>query len=198
MENVVSREHDEQMWWRISDTIRHFMVHGYKYRNVPWTVPHEINMATCPDERYLVNSNIGEFVGSAEQSFLYLDSIGKLGKGKFVTCTPCFRNDEEDYFHQKTFMKVELYDNDFGESSLEEMVELARDRFSRMTAFLLGDLDPPVRIVSTPEGFDIEINGIEVGSYGERSWGDMKWLCGTALAEPRFTRAITPKWVAGS
>ena len=149
MENVVSREHDEQMWWRISDTIRHFMVHGYKYRNVPWTVPHEINMATCPDERYLVNSNIGEFVGSAEQSFLYLDTIGKLGKGKFVTCTPCFRNDDEDYFHQKTFMKVELYDNDFDESSLGDMIELARDHFFSIGALSEeGEVSP---LAATPD-----------------------------------------------
>ena len=44
-------------------------------------------------------------------------------------------------------------------------------------------------IVKTEEGLDIELNGIEIGSYGYRSYKDFHWIYGTALAEPRFSLA---------
>jgi hypothetical protein len=40
---------------------------------------------------------------------------------------------------------------------------------------------------------DLEINGIEVGSYSRRSFGGISWTCGTGLAEPRFSMATALK-----
>ncbi len=43
-----------------------------------------------------------------------------------------------------------------------------------------------VEIVATDEGWDLEVNGIEVGSYGFRQSGGRRWACATGLALPRF------------
>ncbi len=42
-------------------------------------------------------------------------------------------------------------------------------------------------------GYDIEINGIEVGSYGIRSCEYLKWIYATGCAEPRLTYAVNLK-----
>jgi hypothetical protein len=44
--------------------------------------------------------------------------------------------------------------------------------------------------VKTDVGYDLEINGIEVGSYGRREVGDFTWVYGTGLALPRFSQAL--------
>ena len=45
--------------------------------------------------------------------------------------------------------------------------------------------------VKTDEGYDLEINGIEVGSYGARYHAKIGWWAyGTGLAEPRYTTAM--------
>jgi hypothetical protein len=44
-------------------------------------------------------------------------------------------------------------------------------------------------IVKTEIGHDIELNGIEIGSYGWRQNQDIIWAYGTGLAEPRFSIA---------
>jgi hypothetical protein len=38
--------------------------------------------------------------------------------------------------------------------------------------------------------YDIQYNGIELGSYGIRSCDFLEWIYGTAIAEPRLTLAI--------
>jgi hypothetical protein len=50
-----------------------------------------------------------------------------------------------------------------------------------------------VDLVMTAEGYDLEIGGIEVGSYAARTADGMSWTCGTGLAEPRFSTAIENK-----
>ena len=47
-----------------------------------------------------------------------------------------------------------------------------------------------VDVVPTKEGYDLMINGIEVGSYGLRMGNGYEWVYGTGLAEPRFSVAI--------
>ena len=48
------------------------------------------------------------------------------------------------------------------------------------------DLD----VVKTETGFDIEINGNELGSYGIRSCEFLEWIYGTGCAEPRTSNLI--------
>ncbi len=47
-------------------------------------------------------------MGSAEQGFVQLMLDGKLPLGSHMAAGPCFRDDEVDDLHQKTFFKVEL------------------------------------------------------------------------------------------
>ena len=47
--------------------------------------------------------------------------------------------------------------------------------------------DREVERVKTAEGYDLQIGGVEVGSYGVRSHRGFKWAYGTGLAEPRFS-----------
>jgi aspartyl-tRNA synthetase len=48
------------------------------------------------------------------------------------------------------------------------------------------------KVVKTDFGFDIELNGIELGSYGIRRNQENKllWIHGTGLAEPRFSNVV--------
>ena len=56
-------------------------------------------------------------------------------------------------------------------------------------------LHVPVDLVKTDdersdESYDIESNGIELGSYGIRQHENITWVYGTGLAEPRLSIAI--------
>jgi hypothetical protein len=53
---------------------------------------------------------------------------------------------------------------------------------------MLGESPELVPIADT---YDIEINGIEVGSYGIRSVDDVQYIYGTGLALPRYSTAKT-------
>ena len=79
-------------------------------------------------------------------------------------------------------MKVELYwPKHYG----RDVGDVLRDA---ATFFGLEGAIP--EIVETDEGWDINVGGIEVGSYGSRSIHDHLWVYGTGLAEPRFSQAL--------
>jgi len=176
-------------WKLLSDAITYFAAAGYKYVEVPWSVPSDVTRVTCPEDRWIVTSSLGDLVGSAEQSFMHLKRLGVLGDGKFVACTPCFRNEDVvDELHQRTFMKVELYqpvDEADPRGSLERHVE-------EVMGFYRSLLDPQIHgllksVTMRQYAIDIELAGVEIGSYGLRSWDDASWMYGTAIAEPRFS-----------
>jgi hypothetical protein len=177
-------------WYYLSQAVNLFKARGYEYVEAPWIVPTEVLKVTCPEEHWIVQSNIGGLVGSAEQSFIHLENIKSLKTGKFVACTPCFRNEERvDNLRQKTFMKVELYSNkDVSSIALEHLVN---DMLAFYRTFLSIDEWSTLDRVSFPDGsVDIELAGIEIGSYGTRERDGRCWLYGTALAEPRFSSAL--------
>ena len=176
---------------------------GYTYVETPWVVPEKIIRATLPGEfGYLEQvmedrvaaerdchcaprrsyTSRGGLVGSAEQGFLALN----LPAGKYVGCGPCFRDeDAHNLLCRPYFMKVELFVTT--DSGTVDMVH--GDALRVMSSFTSYPLDT----VKTPEGFDIELSGIEVGSYGERTVHPHgRWVYGTGLALPRFdvARAI--------
>ncbi len=176
----------------IADAIEYYQDQGYELIDVPWTVPKQVLKITCKedhmfeDNKYLDNY----LVGSAEQSFLDLIKRAKLTYGKYCAVTPCFRNDVDDKLHQKYFMKVELihYLEKFWtlEIDLETMIYDAKTFFS---------IHLPVNVVETRDkrsysSYDIEHNGIELGSYGIRMHENIRWIYGTGLAEPRFSYAL--------
>ena len=175
-------------WDRLARTVDHFKTQGWTYVEVPWVVPHEIIKATCPQERWTVSSNLGDLVGSAEQSFLHLTTEGFLPPGRYVSCTPCFRNEDQvDWLRQKTFMKVELFANDDVD---DEAVFSLTQEVCRFYETLIGDLSSLLTVQKMDDGsYDIELGGIEVGSYGLREHAGQRWMYGTAMAQPRFATA---------
>lgn len=161
--------------------------HGFRRIESPWTVSKAIDDITRPSDRipFQLKHNDKCLVGSGEQSFLYLYLKGYLPKGKYQTITPCFRYEAFDETHTKYFMKNELMQTDKVESTdLENIVDIAYSFFISISGKSLAN------VKQTKDGFDIEINGKEVGSYGIRECEFLKWIYGTGCAEPRTSSVI--------
>lgn len=172
-------------WSRIGRAVEFYKALGYQYIEVPWVAPSAIIRETLPPggKPYkLVGEPLLdiELVGSAEQSLLWMAKRGSL-RGftaqRFVGVSPCFRGDERSTVRQKTFMKVELWAPPFTEVSAD-----AWEFFKEEGAV--------VNRVTTPNGKDLYVAGLEVGSYGHRTSGEISWTYGTGLAEPRFSQAL--------
>lgn len=186
-------------WNLLSNAVKYYTDLEYTYIEVPWIVPERIIGLTFNDERKILNAINngfvkGSLVGSAEQSFLQLllnDSHHLLTEGgRFVACSPCFREEKNyDYIHQRTFMKVELFINLPNHTSeFVKMIDEAETLFKKLA------YPHTIRRELTPEGFDLYLGNIELGSYGKRSiiWNNKKieWVYGPGLALPRFTQAM--------
>jgi hypothetical protein len=179
-------------WSLLGEAMSFYQGLGYAAVDAPWWVPRSVVEATCSDVSRIVSVDIPgkpreALVGSAEQSFMHLDGIGSLPSGRFVACTPCFRNEPMwDKFHLKRFVKVELYCNEVSGVGYAPLLEVVADA----TAFFRRHVDARfLNRVTTRDGLDLELNGIEIGSYGIRRLDDRAWVYGTGLAEPRFSMA---------
>lgn len=177
-------------WNNISLAIEHYKSCGFANIDVPWIVSREAIEATLPENKLPVSCQFGDLVGSAEQSFIQLMLDNCIIPGKYVTASPCFRDDEVDYLHSKTFFKVEIIhifknlDKNFKINEFTgPFIGSALALFCKLT-----DLNPIM--VPTSEGYDIKINDIEVGSYGIRTLKNWTWIYGTGYADPRFSIAI--------
>lgn len=167
--------------------------HFSKYKNikiidVPFVVPDHINRLTCPDWVQLVHHSEGmSYVGSAEQSFLYLHELNQLDRNnlRYMAITPCIRDEAQDETHFKSFLKCELFSYDENEY---------KDFLLYATSFFSQYMD--VVIEKTLDGFDIigHKSGIELGSYGKRTVminnHSLSFSYGTAFAEPRTSYVI--------
>lgn len=180
-------------WGAISFAIAFYKSLGYHYVEVPWMVPTPVAMLTCPDESLLVKlagANTG-LVGSAEQSFLKMDLDGLLPKGMYVACSPCFRvENSDDGWHFPTFMKVELYrTGNVCPEVLYDTVQHAEKFFNDQLNVGFYRRHENLERAITTDGIDLMLNGVEIGSYGIRKLGEIKWIYGTGLAVPRFSQA---------
>lgn len=179
-------------WFKVSHAVMFYKSIGYNYLETPWVVPIQVCDITRPpsadwlrlDQRGVhecYKGTWGEPVASGEQGLLNIR--GQLEVGKlYVTATPCFRPERElvEGVTQGQFFKVELMATAHG------MMNVVLDHARRcMTTWCLG-----LEIVTTAEGCDLYLNGLEVGSYGEREHNGFKWTYGTGIAEPRFTTAL--------
>ncbi len=181
----------------LAQALSFYEAHGFSYIEVPWAVSEAaINETLPPGKKPDIFLNGKCLVGSAEQSFIeYM--LQERTLGKHCAITPCFRDDVEDEWHQKYFMKLELYqfiqkgtDAKIVERHLERMIAVAKEFFSRYI---------PVRTQKTNDGIDIVCahSGIELGSYGIRYLKDGDgWIYGTGVAEPRFS-AVKAKAAVG-
>lgn len=175
-------------WDRVAQAIDYYQKCGYTYVEAPWIVSRAAVDVTLPQGHDPHETMDGTLVGSAEQSFIHMAQTGVLQTGRYVAATPCFRDDPVDELHQRAFFKVEL-------------IELARwaipwpnIRLTTMIADALGFFHSlpggkGAHIITTKNGFDIELGGIELGSYGIRDHAQWVWIYGTGYADPRFTIA---------
>jgi hypothetical protein len=167
----------------LAESIDYYGGHSFVRIEAPWTVSQQILALTLPPGKipYQLEHNRKCLVGSGEQSFLYLYNKGFLPKGKFQTVTPCFRDEEFSLTHTKYFMKNELIITDVvNEGTLLWVVERCQIFFKRI-------LQKRIDVVKTDTGYDLECDGVELGSYGIRSFPFLKYIYGTGVAEPRTT-----------
>lgn len=191
----------------IAKAVEFYRDRGYVYLDdVPWTVAQEAYHATKPPGSRDVMLNVQtpgviSFpsdpgpgygtqypVASAEQSFIQMMLDGQPIK-RAIAVTPCHRAEPKvDTLHRPYFMKAELINaQDVDEGHLIHMIHDACSFFEQFF---------PVRVLKTETGFDIveKSTRFELGSYGIR--GKMfdriflKWIYGTACAEPRLSTAV--------
>lgn len=169
----------------IDKALTYYQSRGFQRIESPWTVTKAVSDITRPEgaREWAIEGKDKVLVASGEQSFLYLYLKGFLPRGKFVTATPCFRDEPFGPFHTKYFMKVELIDTlNVNLHGVDILTGIAMDFFTT----LVGD---PTLLTTTavPGNTDINYDGIEIGSYGMRACPFLKWVYGTGLAEPRFS-----------
>lgn len=184
----------------ISKAIDHYKSGGYTYVDVPWYVTKDIIMMTKPQidiPDYQLSANGKYLIASGEQGFLYSIMKGYLAPGKYVTCTPCYRFESQDWLHRKTFMKVELIEFSFDMSKeLDFRIGFNHAYTFFHTLIPLRKISP-LSIEKSDRGpldvidpLDFTLNGVEIGSYGLRKYKNLvQWTYGTGIAEPRFTTA---------
>ena len=177
---------------------------NYKYIELPWFIPLTQMLYTTTSDKVFSTTYDENFVGSAEQSFIYYALNNKLiDKTYYQSITPCFRRDELDETHSTQFIKLELFyycpsyeiddhdnfiKNRLNIDSIVKKILFDVDKFVRDTTF-----DKVEIINNSKSNYDLELNAIEIGSYGYRCSDKFYWFYGTGLALPRFTYAINKK-----
>lgn len=155
---------------------------GYKTLSAPLVADKDIINLTLPSDRTPRPHLDKYYVGSAEQSFYQLLKDGFIPFGKYMLITPCVRDERVSETHLEIFLKIELISTD---NNFTNIFNHVYDFYTELK------LNP--KLVNTPEGLDIHINGIEVGSYGSRSIQGREISYGTGMAFPRITQAINNK-----
>lgn len=187
-------------WASIAKSVNSYISHGYTQVSVPWMVERKYSLATCGDVGLVYETkNDLILVGSAEQGFIQEDAHGRLPEGRYFAVTPCFRDEPViDRYHQKTFVKIELYSNtgiliDERDKMIDAALDVFRSRMFEVSTNLapnhnFSDVILPMPVVkATDDGYDIVCGGVELGSYGIRSFENTMWAYGTGLAEPRMS-----------
>ena len=175
-------------WAKLAKANEYYSKH-FQYQEVPYLIPETVSNYTKPhrEQSFILNDGLftqqaHELVGSAEQGFVYLlMNEGLIGE-KLYSITPCFRADNYDVTHQAWFMKLELFHLSDKPEDLHSMVECANTFFSQF-----GNTE--IIQVQT-QMYDININNIEVGSYGFRHINDKTFIYGTGIALPRIDMAL--------
>ncbi len=169
----------------LNDSLIYYESQGFSRIEAPWTVSSPVDDITRPEGRtkYELVHNGKCLVASGEQSFLYLYLKSFLPKGQFQTITPCFRYESFDFLHTKYFMKNELIKTDVVTfSALEEVVDKCLKFYRKYI--------PDAEVKEYNDGYDIEVGGKELGSYGIRSCEFLDWIYATGCAEPRTSSLI--------
>lgn len=179
----------------IDKSIEYYSKQGFKRIESPWMVSEEISNITLPKDKkaFKLMHNKKVLVGSGEQSFMYMIVKGILTPGRYQTTTPCFRDDSFDIFHSKYFIKNELID--FENPSLfnlNKTIEIAKDFFISLKPEDKEKFVITLDVSNDDPVYDIEYNGVELGSYGIRTIPhyNIPYIFATGLAEPRTSTLL--------
>jgi aspartyl/asparaginyl-tRNA synthetase len=192
---------------KIATAVRHYGGAGFKYIEVPWLISRESMMITAPPGVRLFDTFAGSLVASGEQSFLEIRK--ELLKANswpalYQCVTPCFRDEPiKDDLHLLNFMKCELIAINWRTFEDKEKVPkellncVIRNALDFFRIYAYEDSDK-LELVESPMpnsvvNYDINIRGVEVGSYGYRYTDDFAWVYGTGVAEPRLTQVLRGK-----
>lgn len=179
-------------WSLLAKASQFYLNAGFTQKETPYALPEKYHEYTKPHknrsfilEQDLFQNNPHELVGSAEQGFIYLLLNNLITENsRLFSVTPCFRFDTYDTLHQPWFMKLELFHYSCKIEDLINMLNLVK-------SFLESITEQTVNIVSTGENsYDLEINHIEVASFGFRTVENLTFIYGTGLALPRFSIAL--------
>ena len=172
-------------YYILDKSIQYYEEAGFKRIEAPWTVSEQVDNITKPKDiqSFQLKHNDKCLVASGEQSFLYLYLKNFLPFGQFQTVTPCFRYESFDFLHTKYFIKNELIKTDIVTIvELEKIVDICLNFYRQFI--------PTAEVIKTEIGFDIEVKGKELGSYGIRSCEFLDWIYATGCAEPRLSSLI--------
>ncbi len=176
-------------WQLLAKASEYYTKTGFKQVEVPYAVPKFYSGITKPhnDESFILDKGMFkhdpyELVGSAEQGFIFQLLMGDIqSNAKLQAITPCFRVEKYDMYHQPWFMKLELFHFSDRTQDLHDMIDMTRKFFNTNTEKFV-EIHP-----TSHNSYDIEIMGVEIGSYGFRTIEDKTFIYGTGLALPRFS-----------
>lgn len=164
---------------REAEGLLSYLKRGYEPLSAPMLVDKDIVEVTLPEGKKAKQHLDKFYVGSAEQSFYQLLKEGFQPEGSYMMLTPCQRDEIPSERNLEVFLKLELISMD------RTAFNIDKDAYDLYT--ILGS---KVKTVVT-EGFsclDLEVGGVEVGSYGSRIFNGMVNNYGTGLALPRFSQ----------
>lgn len=170
--------------------------YGYVAVSLPWIADADYTEATRPVGGVpQPELGPGRLVASGEQSFLQLAHRQELPQAEaFVGWTPCVRKEPVfDATHHLYFIKVELFVPVVLEEGLRVVDDLLQGSLQWMGEELraAGLSRAHLRVLEVaPNQWDIELAGLEVGSYGLRQHFGIAYAYGTGCAEPRFSQAL--------
>jgi len=160
---------------------------GYKLINVPTLVEADVINATCPPWGDFRSGSDLYHVASAEQGFVQLLKDGvPLYEPKYQAITACHRPSDKDRgeYYQEWFLKLELFTMALPEG-WKYLMEDAKECYTSHLGYEPG-------VVQTEIGFDLELCGIEIGSYGSRkvsfSGRDYHFHYGTGFVPFRLSK----------
>ena len=177
---------------KIGQAVQRYQDLGYLNIEVPWLISRQAASFTAPEGIRQFETFAGCLPASGEQSFIHMYRLGQLRPGRFVTVTPCFRDEPVlDTWHKQHFLKVEtirIFDILPSDETVHKEILFAVG-CAQLVMKELGVETTPVQV--SPTQYDlISPTKIELGSYGYRYLGGIPWVYGTGLAEPRFSRCL--------
>lgn len=95
---------------KVYEALSYYSAIGYKMIDTPIIIDKSISSLTKPTEVLDLHHSIDKvYIGSAEQGFIQQYVNGAVGEGKFMSLTPCYRDEQVlDSTHFKVFFEIRV------------------------------------------------------------------------------------------